>query len=215
MVAKYVDEITAMKAAWDTATYSRTTNEIHKKTPLSITAEIMVDATSYAFFSLRAPTAAHFGMNSIDIPGTATLWLPSAKSTPTDQNNEQLAINTDFAWESIHKRRASGRKVRLKLPSPITKSRTDLTINDDAGSSVRPDGKAIKISWVDQHFPQIASKDYVAAFIVENCATRPTEIRLGSKRAFIKQADSTLPKPAELKPTGKELEGRRGRKSGA
>lgn len=215
MVAKYTEEITKMKAAWDTALYKRSSAEEHKSVTLSTTAEIMVDATSYAYFSLRAPTAAHFGIASVDIPSTATLWLPSAKEAPKDPNNEQLAANTDFFWESIHKRRAAGRRVKLRLPSPITKGRTDRTINDDAGSSTRADGKAIKINWVDQHFPRIASKDYVAAFIVENCSVRPTEIRIGSKRAFIKQADSTLPKPADLKPEGKEIEGRRGRKSGA
>lgn len=214
MAAKFLEEIAAMRAAWSTATYSRNTDEQHKKTPLSITAEIMVDATSYANFSLRAPTAAHFGIASIDIPGTATLWLPSAKEAPKDANGELLAINTDFAWESINKRRASGRKARLKLKTPITKSRTDRAINDDAGTSTRADGKAIKISWVDQYFPRIASKDYVAAFIIQNCTARPTEMRLGSKRAFFKESDTTLPKPSELTPAAKEIEGRKGRKSG-
>lgn len=214
MAAKFTDEIAAMKAAWDTATYSRKAGDEFKKISLSMTAEIMVDVDSYANFSLRAPTAAHFGITSIDILPDATLWLPSAKTAPTDQNGELLAINTDFAWESINKRRASGRKVRLKLPSPILKTRSDRTIVDDQGNSVRSDGANVKISWVDQHFPRIASKDYVAGFIIENCATRPTEIRYGSKRAFIKQADTTLPKPSELKPTGKQIEGRRGRKSG-
>lgn len=215
MVAKFTEELTALKAAWNTATYSRNTADEYKGVTLSITAEIMIDIDSYAKFSLRAPMAAHFGINSIDIPAAATLWIPSGKGgTTPDPNNELLAINTDFAWESIHKRRSAGRSIKFKLPSPITKSKTDRTIHDDAGSSPRADGKAIKIQWIKQSFPQIASKDYIAAFVVENCSIRPLEVRVGSKRAFIKQSDTTLPKPSELKPAAKQIEGRRGRKSG-
>lgn len=215
MVAKFTEELLAMKAAWNTATYSRNTADEYKGVTLSITAEIMIDADSYSNFSLRAPTAAHFGINSIDIPGTATLWIPSGKGgTTPDPNNEQLAINTDFAWESVHKRRSTGKTAKLKLPSPILKAKSDRTVYDDAGSSPRADGKNIKINWIKQSFPQIASKDYIAAFVVENCSIRPLEIRVGAKRAFIKQSDTTLPKPSELKPASKQIEGRRGRKSG-
>lgn len=215
MVAKFTEELTALKAAWNTATYSRNTADQYKGVTLSITAEIMIDTDSYANFSLRAPTAAHFGINSIDIPGTATLWIPSGKGgTTPDPSNELLAINTDFAWESVHKRRSTGRMIKFKLPSPILKSRTDRTVVDDAGSSPRADGKAMNIRWIQQSFPQIASKDYIAAFVIENCSIRPLEVRVGAKRAFIKQADTTLPKPSELKPSAKQVEGRRGRKSG-
>ena len=212
MVAKFTEEITALKAAWNTSTYSRNTADEYKGVQLFTKVEIMIDTDSYANFDLRAPTAAHFGINSVDIPGTATLWLPSAKEAPKDVNGELLAINKDFAWETLGTSRAKGKKVLLKLPSPISKSRTDRTINDDAGTSKRADGKAIKIQWVTQYFPNIASNDYIAAFIGENCSVRPTQIKINRKRAFIK-ASATLPKPAELKPTSKQIEGRRGRKS--
>lgn len=212
MVAKYETELTALKAAWNTATYSRNTAPEYQGVQLFTKVEIMIDTDSYSHFDLRAPIAAHFAINSIDIPGTATLWLSSKSTAPTEPNNELNSINMDFAWETLGGGRAKGKKALLRLPNPITKSRTDATINDDPGTSPRADGKSIKINWITQHFPQIASNDYIAAFIAQNCSTRPTQLKINRKRAFIKQG-VTLPTPADLKPASKQIEGRRGRKS--
>lgn len=210
MAVYLAEALTALKATWDATGHKKATGaDITSFDKTLLRAFLMIDTDSFATFMLRAPTAVHFGISSIEAPTTATLWRPNGSGTTstTSSVNELFGANIDYVSTPLRMEKAAGKLARLKLRTPIPKTRSDRT-GDQTGSFPNTDGKNINIRWLNQHFPEIASSDYVCAFFGENAATPPLQIIIGGSRKFLKSTGN--PKPSELKPLNKQIEGRKG-----
>lgn len=212
-MAQYLTQaLTQLKATWDPAGHKKVTSaEISALDKTRIRAFLMVDTDSFSTFLLRAPVAVLFGINSIEAPTTATLWQPSKDTTTstTASVNELFGANVDYAGTPVRMGQPAGKLCKLKLRNPILKSRTNLT-GEQAGTfpNETADGKSRNIRWLNQHFPRIASMDYICAFFGENATTPPLQIIIGNTRKFLDA--TTNPKPSELKPLTKQIEGNKG-----